>query len=85
MTWRIEAKALTPGGRGGYNDVESEKSGRAEGVGVWGQSPRGERIFQYYTSSVARDLDLGAIRETLVRLFVEPKAVERLCGGRPCA
>jgi len=42
MTWRIEAKALTPGGRGGYNDVESEKSGRAEGVGVWGQSPRGE-------------------------------------------
>jgi len=39
MTWRIEAKALTPGGRGGYNDVESEKSGRAEGVGVWGAKP----------------------------------------------
>jgi hypothetical protein len=30
-----------------FGDVASEKSGRAEGVGVWGQSPHVERIFQY--------------------------------------
>ena len=73
------------GGFQSESDVASEKSGPAEGVGVRGRSPWVDNHLQYYTSSVARDLDLGAIRETLVRFFVEPKAVERLCGGRPCA
>jgi len=30
-----------------FGDAASENSGRAEGVGVWGQSPRGEGMLTF--------------------------------------